>query len=203
MTARPWERLAPGDLFHIWSNSREPYQLQFLGPVAEAPPLLYARRGSWQLLRIDPKRLDWTTLELRSKGDAVAPGDEVLVATRTGQEHRGALVEKIGADVVVAPRTEETGSSYSEMHVKISMRDADPASLRIVFPATRALPGDEFVVLSLSGNRYRGCAIEADPQRLRVRLVGAAEPMDMQMARLKLDTLRVLVPAPLAPSRAS
>jgi hypothetical protein len=184
----PWGGLGPGDSFEVKSFSGHLHSLTFLSTKERT---LYVRLEGGKLGRLDSDRVDWSTLETKEHGDACLPGDEVLVCSNTGgHEYRGVLAEAITDSLQIV---QEGGKRVSLVLVR-----ADPASFRLLMPASRVHTGDEFCVESLSGRSYRGVAIEAGATHLRVKPHKSETKVRMKLDHLALPTLRILVPISLS-----
>lgn len=184
----PWGALKPGDRFEVSSLRGHAYSLSFLAPPAEDGTNLYVRMEDGKLARFDASRVDWTTLDVKAPGDACLPGDEVLVRSG-GVEHRGELIETITESIVLVG---------SRGKVALPLGKVELESFRVAFPAAKAQVGDEFLVVSLSGKKYRGHAHAVSSKGLVVQLDGADAKVRMNLDHLALDTLRILVAVQLS-----
>jgi hypothetical protein len=198
---RPWTALVPGDVFEVRSHSRQLYSLTLLvaGPKAS---VLYVRSGNGGLSHLDPRRVDWSTLRKLGTTCPVVVGDRILVvgavvvgnevlATSKSVEYYGELFDPITDRIALTVLPDMK-------RVTIPLQACDPASFRVAFRATRITEGTEFAVDSKSGNPYYARAITVGPTEIQVALVRTGKVATLRLDFVALETLRILLPVPLA-----
>src|SRR5436190_2233799 len=93
----PWNSLIAGECFSVRSMRGNEYDTTFLAAGPDSVGI-YVRLSTGELGRLgrlDPDRIDWTTLRKGPKGASVVKGDEVIIFSRDGTEHRGKVAEPI------------------------------------------------------------------------------------------------------------
>jgi hypothetical protein len=173
-------RIARGRSFLVRSRRGTRYECRL---IRQADDGLIVRLADGRLARLNPAKFDWDSLELKSGGPVLQPGDMVEVEMPSGAL-AGELLEPIGDEVALrlpggAPRRLPR---HLIEHVYLVFRSPD---LRT---------GDRFRVKSRSGNRYRGEALYVEASgRTQARLDGGAT-VTLHQRRLDLNSLEVLVP---------
>jgi hypothetical protein len=207
IASEPWSALEPGESFRVTSRRGNGYECQFIEEGMRDAGL-YVRVAGGRLARLDPRRLDPTSLERRTRSPIVHRGDHVLLRTASSEDGEQASVEHCG--VVLA--AEPTRLAVETPAGTIVRTLANIRGLRLLFRARDLRPGDEFLVESNSGRLYRGIARRIEWPRLTATLTRAVvvvsgsallvpvrEPVTIRLDYLDLETLRVLVPVTLAP----
>jgi hypothetical protein len=177
--------LAAGDSFSIRSKSGNEYAATFLaqGPAAAG---IYVRLDTGALGRLEPGRLEWSTLSKQLKTDAAVYGDEVVVAQKDGTVKKGTLAETISDKIVlISPTGSQTALPLVHLNLK---------TFRVAFRSKRLYPGEEFTVQSLSGREYRGVTEDFSNDSIRASLVGMANVVSLRRDHLDAGSMRVLVP---------
>ncbi len=185
----PWSILETGDVFRIVSYSGKKYEATFL-LAGKGDAGLYVRLQDRKLARFSPARLIWTSLEKVSSGaELLAPGDDVLVQTRTGPEVVGKLVQASPEKIAL--------KTSKGVAVEVPVENAVEGTFRLLFPASDLRPGDEFLVRSTSGREYRGRAATVERDRLTAVLLAGGDPVVLRVEHLDIRSLYVLIALPV------
>lgn len=177
-----------GTRFRVHLNSGEELLLTFLHRTRGAGG--YARRPDGEIIRLEERKVDWTTLESQPTSAApppLRPGDFLHLKGPAGSM-RAELLEPItGGKATVKLHGQDVPFPLEHL-----------SACHLEFPTTELCAGDSFEVRSNSGKKYKGSVVQFLPDgRLMVKLQGG-RTADLRVERLDMNSYRVLLEAPVA-----
>lgn len=176
--------LSFGDAFEVKSKRGSHYSLTLIH-VGEGESGLFVRAEDGRIARLHHSSLDWDTLRVKEDGDALRPGDRLLVESESGVL-QGALESTAGDTLRLA----------LPIGIPISLPRAELEACFLVFQARNLKRGDRLFVKSKSGNEYRGNIRAVGPgEKIRLRLENGTTT-NLRLHKVDLSTLVVLIPLP-------
>jgi len=157
--------------------------------LARSPGGVYARAEDGSIARVHSGDVDWTACEpCDDAPPALVPGEPIQVRSAAGTLRGELAAAPAGGQLVVRlPHGAE---------LPVPVEPIDRAHLLLI--KAELDPGDPFEVKSKSGNLYTGFVRErVAPDRVVVEL-DSGKTADIRLDRLRLETLVVLLPVPVA-----